>query len=451
MGFYSRYIEPSPHIEPIQDPSIKKKQYHYWRIRILYSMFIGYAIYYFTRGTLAIAMPQLKQLGYNEIHLGWLITFFQISYGISKFANGLFADRANPRYLMAIGLMMTGVTTICFGVTSSIVAFLLLWSLNGWFQGCGSAPCHRLLTHWYSVKERGRWWGAWNTSHNVGAAILPLFAAYLLTSYGWEYVMIVPGLVAILFGFFLINRLRDTPQSLGLPAIEEFHDEQPSLKKKEPEKELPYREILFEHVIKNKWMWILSCAYFMVYLIRWTLSHWAFYFLVDSQGYEAWTAAKCIWWYEVGGFAGGLAAGWLSDLAFKGHRTGVNILFFTGLIPSLYAFSFFTSSGASPLLIQGIMAGIGFCVFGPQMLLAVHAAEISHKKASATAVGFLGIIAYLGSAVTGGPLGHFVKETSWTHVFSLLEVCAFVGAISLLPLLLRKKTTEPSALLSTAH
>ncbi len=436
MSIFTKYMKPTPHIEKIQDPKRVKTDYRYWRLRILYASFIGYAIYYFTRGTLALSMPELKRLGYDEVHLGWMISAFQVAYGISKFVSGILADRANPRYFMAFGLMMTGVVTIFFGLTTSSILFIVLWTLNGWFQGYGSAPCHRLLTHWYSTRERGRWWSLWNTSHNVGAAIIPLIGAYLLLNYGWESVMIVPGIIAIITSFYLINRLRDTPQSLGLPPIEVFRGESPMFKGKECE--LSYREILFSFVLKNKWMWFLALTYFMVYVIRWTISHWAFYFLVEARDFDAWAGARCLLWYEVGGFLGGISAGWLSDLAFKGKRAPVNLIYFLALIPCIYGFSILAIQSDNILAIQVIIGLTGFFVFGPQMLLAVHAAEVSHKKAAATAVGFLGIIAYVGAASTGGPLSYIVKHAGWEAVFTLMGVCAIVGAISVIPLFYAK-------------
>ena len=430
------YFRPDPHTTPIACPDEREKSYRHWRMRILYASFIGYAIYYFTRGTLAIAMPELKKLGYDEVQLGWMITLFQISYGTSKFANGILADRANPRYFMALGLMATGVMTIFFGLATSITAFAALWALHGWFQGCGSAPCHRLLTHWYSQNERGRWWSVWNTSHNAGAALLPPLGAILLVTWGWQSVMIVPGLIAIVTGFYLINRLRDTPQSLGLPSVEEYRNDYPAnADRSAKEEELPYREILWTYVLSNRGMWVLAVAYFMCYVVRWTISNWAFHFLVDGRGYEPWMAAKCVFWYEAGGFIGGIAAGWLSDLAFRGNRPIVNGLFFAGLIPAIYAFSLLPPNESAAFLTQCLMGIMGFFIFGPQMLLAVHATEITHKKASATAIGFLGIIAYLGSAMTGGPLGYLVREGGWQNVFVMMQACALVGAVSVLPLL----------------
>ena len=216
-------FKPAPYIKEIEDEAEVKKQYKYWRFRIFYSMYIGYAFYYFTRKSFTFAMPALMEsLNYDESQLGFLGTVLAITYGISKFTSGILSDRSNPRYFMSIGLILTGIMNICFGMSSSLFFFAIFWGLNGWFQGWGWPPCARLLTHWYSQKERGTWWGFWNTSHNIGGFLIPYIAAFSAQIWGWREAMFVPGILSILGGIFLMNRLRDTPQSLGLPPIEKF-------------------------------------------------------------------------------------------------------------------------------------------------------------------------------------------------------------------------------------
>ena len=214
-------------------------------------MYIGYIFYYFTRKSLTFAMPVLmNDLGYSKTDLGILASILSITYGMSKFLSGILSDRANPRFFMAIGLMMTGIINIIFGLSSSLVFFAFFWGLNGFFQGWGWPPCARLLTHWYSQKERGTWWGFWNTSHNMGGALIPLLAASCAQCWGWRYAMYLPGALCIAVGLFIINRLRDTPQSLGLPPIEKFKNDHSA----EAEKDhgLSTKQILYQYLFKNK-------------------------------------------------------------------------------------------------------------------------------------------------------------------------------------------------------
>lgn len=427
-------LQPAPHIPEIKDKEQVKRDYRYWRIRILYSMFIGYAFYYFTRKSFTFAMPGLIQdLGFDKSQLGILGSILSITYGISKFASGVIGDRVNPRYMMAIGLMMTGVCNICFGLSSSIFFFALFWGLNGWFQGFGWPPCARFLTQWYSHSERGAWWSTWNVSHNVGGFLIPWVAGVALQYFGWRYAMYIPGVLCILVGFFLINRLRDTPQSLGLPPIEKYrNDYVDKIEAEGSGKPLTSKEILVTFVLKNPYIWLLAIAYFFVYAVRTGINDWTALFLVESKGYSSIGANGAVSLFEVGGFFGSLAAGWSSDRIFHAKRGPVNVLFSAAMLVFIGLFWFIPPG--YPLLDSIFMFLIGFAIFGPQMLIGMAAAELSHKKAAASSTGFVGFFAYVGAAMAGYPLGTISQYLGWGGFYWALFICCIVSTLLLLPL-----------------
>ena len=89
----------------------------------MYSMYLGYAVYYFTRKSFTFALPVMVQvLPLTKVDIGFIASGFYISYGVSKFLSGILSDRANPRYFMAIGLIITGILNILFGFPSEITS-----------------------------------------------------------------------------------------------------------------------------------------------------------------------------------------------------------------------------------------------------------------------------------------------------------------------------------------
>jgi MFS transporter, OPA family, sugar phosphate sensor protein UhpC len=431
-------FKPEKHIAEIQDQEEVKSEYKYWRIRIMYSMFIGYALYYFTRKSFVFAMPGLiKDLGFDKSDLGMLGSILSITYGVSKFTSGILSDKSNPRYFMAFGLMMTGICNILFGMSSSFLFFALFWGLNGWFQGFGWPPCARFLTHWYSQSERGSWWSTWNVSHNFGAAVIPWIVGACLYYFGWREAMYVPGCLCIVGSLFLINRLRDTPQSLGLPPIEKFRNDYGSngASQRDLEKELTTREILVEYVLKNKYIWLLSGAYFFVYIVRTGVNDWTALYLLEEKGYTSQIVANgAVSMFEIGGFCGSLAAGWMSDYLFSAKRGPVNVLFAVLTLLSIMAFWLIPTGDQYYWFDTIAMFCIGFSIFGPQMLIGICAAEFSHKKAAATSTGFTGFFAYMGAAVAGYPLGKITQDLGWNGYFCVLFSCCVLTTLLLLPI-----------------
>ena len=433
-------------LQPEKSQEETEKQFRYWRFRVFYGIFIGYSLYYFTRKSFAFAMPALvRDLGYDKADLGIIGTVLAISYGMSKFSSGLLTDKTNPRILMGIGLIVTGIVNICFGFSSSILAFAVLWGFNGFFQGFGAPPCAKLLIHWFPQKERGRWWSIWNTSHNTGSFLcrhlVILSAAYM----GWRYSFFAPGIICMIGGFFLLNRLRDTPASLGLPTVEEFHGEVPVSKKGEAsEKPLPVKEIIFKHILGNKLIPLLGISYFFVYMIRTGMDEWSALYFVEVKGYDLLTSGWVASSFEVGGFCGSLTAGWASDTIFKGRRGPVNVICMLGALTALVGL--WQLPYIHPSVDALLMFSMGFMIFGPQMLIGMLAAESTDKKAAATATGFVGWFAYMGAASAGYPLGKIAQEFGWSGYYLTLSACCVIVFFLLLPFWsVVTATSKPSA------
>lgn len=433
MNAFLRMLQPAPAIPEIEDPELVKSEYRYWRIRILYSTLIGYAFYYFTRKSFVFAMPgMIQDLGFDKSQLGFLSSILAITYGISKFTSGILGDHANPRYLMAFGLIFSGISNILFGLSSSLVMFAIFWGLNGWFQGFGAPPCARFLTQWYSHSERGSIWSTWNVSHNLGGFLIAWIAGFSLQYFGWRYAMYIPGVLCISMGLFLINRLRDTPQSVGLPTIEKFrNDAVDKMEAKDGEKST-VKSVLVDAVLKNPYIWLLAIAYFFVYAVRTGIIDWTALFLVETKNYSNIGANGCVSMFEVGGFFGNLAAGWSSDKLFGAKRGPINVLFTLGALICVALF-WFTPAGYTSLD-PVLMFMIGFMIFGPQMMIGLAAAELAHKKAAATATGFVGLFAYMGAACAGYPLGVISQYMGWNGYYWALFLCCSVALLLLLPL-----------------
>src|SRR5688500_13130738 len=90
-------------------------EYRYWQKRILISTIVGYALYYFVRKNLSVAMPVMEEeLGVGKDQLGIFLSAHGVLYGVSRFANGVLADRVNARWFMAGGLAICAVFNLLF-------------------------------------------------------------------------------------------------------------------------------------------------------------------------------------------------------------------------------------------------------------------------------------------------------------------------------------------------
>jgi len=228
MTWIPRLLRPAPHIARVSAEQAQKI-YPKLRWQVLESTFIGYAAFYLVRNNLPVVSKEMGQaLVLSKDQIGDMLALMVAVYGLGRFVMGSLSDRSNPRYFMPLGLILTAICNFAFGAVSSYHVQLALWALNGLAQSMGWAPCGRSLGHWYSVNERGTMFAFWNVAQNVGGGLTGLLVAYSTVLLGWRSAFYVPGILAILCAIYLLIRLRDTPQSVGLPPIEEWRNDFPA-------------------------------------------------------------------------------------------------------------------------------------------------------------------------------------------------------------------------------
>jgi len=77
MRWMLHFLEPAPYQPITQTTEEIEKNYRYWRIRICYSIFLGYALFYFTRKSFTFAMPYMSaDLGLTKGDFGLFIKKF---------------------------------------------------------------------------------------------------------------------------------------------------------------------------------------------------------------------------------------------------------------------------------------------------------------------------------------------------------------------------------------
>lgn len=434
-----RWFAAAPRIAPITDTARANRLYRHLRLRNLYAMMIGYAVFYFVRKNFSMAMPVfLSDLGYTKTDLGIILTLFSVVYGIGKFVNGVLADRANARYMMAIALLCSAVVNVCFGFSSGLVTFGVLWLLNAWFQSYGMPASVRLLTRWYSSSELGTTWGIQSTAHQIGGAGIMVLAGFLIPQYGWRSAFYVPAAIAIVTAFWLLNRLRDTPESVGLPAVEVYRGEAETATNG---RSLPFKTILLTHILRNGPLWVVVIANIFVYVVRVGIMDWAPTFLVESRGSSLASAGLKTAGFELAGMAGSIGMGWLSDTLFKGLRGRLAAISMLALAIALFGLWWLPPT--HPILDTVLLIAAGMLVYGPQVIVPVAAADFASKQAACTATGLTGASGYVGAALTGVGTGVVVDTWGWSGGFLFFIGASVIGAL-LFALLWNRRAAQVS-------
>ena len=332
FAWIGNFFKEPPAIATIKDKKIVDDMYAHWRWRIFYSCFIGYTVFYLCKKNIAVALPGLQEeFGYTNTELGLLGSSLYLTYGIGKFVNGVLADGSDVRKFLPTALIMTAIANLCFALSAIFVTpgqvsffglapetillwlFVFFWGASGWFQSAGFPAVAKSLTYWYSNSERGTKWSLWSCSHQVGTFLSVIISGFLVQHFGWKMAFFVPGTLALLVAIWLFNRLRDRPQSMGLPDVETYREEPAAKKDNGQEDNRTYLEVFKENILFNKTIWLLAIAYVFVYVIRFGAEDWMIIYLKEAKNNSIALASLKLSSLPLVGIAGTICAGVISD------------------------------------------------------------------------------------------------------------------------------------------
>ena len=433
-----------PAARPAQTGPEADAKYKKLRWQVFIGIFIGYAGFYLVRKNFSMAIPMLAPFGFEKGEWGIVLSMNAIAYGFSKFVMASISDRSNAQRFLPLGLVCTAISMLFMivpvqwlGAEHKGAAIALMAVLNflvGWFNGMGWPPCGRVMTHWFSIKERGTWMSFWNCAHNVGGALVGPMAVYGAMWFGsWfygantDYYFLIgtyafPAAVAVLVAVLAYLMIRDTPQSCGLQSIEEWSGHAAKNYSKADEKALSVSEI-FKTVLSNKLLWYIAFANAFVYMVRYGCLDWA-PTILKEQGVDLKEAGWAYFAYEMAAIPGTIFCGWLSDKVFQGRRALPTIIFMALVAVAIVVYWQFFNNFT---VVICCLIAIGFLIYGPVMLIGVQALDLAPKNAAGTAAGLTGFMGYvLGTAILANVvIGYVAENAGWDWTFILLLIaCA---------------------------
>ncbi len=282
------------------------------------------------------------------------------------------------------------------------------------------------MVHWFSIKERGTKMAIWNVAHNIGGGLMaPLAILGVELFVDWHAKFYFPGVVALAVAGLIFLLLRATPQSEGLPSVEEWKNDYPEDYDVSMEKQYGAKEIFTKYIFPNRLLWTIALANAFVYLVRYGISDWAPVYLQEAKGFDFKASGWAYSLYEFAGIPGTLLCGWLSDSVFKGKRAPVSILYM--LIVAAAIIVYWQNPAGKPMIDSICLITIGFFIYGPVMLIGVHALDLVPKNAAGTSAGLTGLFGYfLGTALLANvAAGYIIDAYSWNGFFLfMLGACA---------------------------
>ena len=447
----SRFFDP-PQAKPLLPKEKIDKLFKSMRFRVFFGAFIGYAAYYLVRKNLSLASADMISEGLiDKQGVGIAASAVSIAYAFSKFIMGAISDRSDSRKFLSVGLVIASLVMMSVGflpfsttnMTLNVVMLFVMMLFVGVLSGMGWPPCGRVMAYWFSNNERSFKMSLWNTSHTIGSGTLGMVALLgvgLFADWGidqtWRANFIVPSCFALALSLFCWWAIRDTPESCGLPSVSDWRNDHSGVKTKEKVGEkVPFKTLLVDYVLKNKWVWMIAMANVFVYMIRYGVGDWSPTFLQESGIMDKDECKVAFSVHNYVGAAGTIVCGWISSKFFKGKCAPPTIIFMSLVLVGTLIYwqiPFLADvTGLSAKVIAYVaLVLIGFCIYGPVALVTIQALNLVPKTAAGTAAGFVGLAGYLiGDSLLSKIVVGGIADNSWNAANLTMVIGAALGIL----------------------
>ena len=429
MSLYSYFRVSKPSREKVPEEQVDA-EYKRLRRRTFWGVTSAYILYYVCRMTLGVVKQPVIDGGVLTAgQLGIIGSAFYFIYAVGKFTNGFIADYCNIRRFMAWGLGISAAVNLLLGILGllhgplgmgsvlTLVLFALLWGVNGWMQSMGAPPGTISLSRWFPLNRRGTMYSIFSSTPSFGKALTMIVTGFIVAAAGWQWGFIAAAAAGVIGTVIALVFISDTPESKGLPTVQELAGEPLKTLDKKPTKELQ------KWVFRHPGIWVIAISSAFIYITQHAISDWGVLFLQKQKNFSLESATQIIGISEAFGVAGTVLAGWLSDVVFKGNR--VRPVVISGILTVIALAGFLFWGGGywvniAFVAVFSMAFSVVFCVVAGLMAL-----DFVPRKATGAALGIVGISSYVAAGLQSIVSGFLIEGNASDGVYDFGPVSVF--------------------------
>ncbi|MGE0734533.1 MAG: MFS transporter [Alphaproteobacteria bacterium] len=157
-----------------------------------------------------------KEFGATRGEVSLVFSIAGLIYFVAGAVTGVIADRIDPRWVIAPGIVMIGAGLILGSFAEKLWHVYLAYGLGvGFGVGFAYVPSVGPVQRWF-VKKRGTASGLAVTGIGAGTLITPIVAAWLIADFSWRTAYLALGIFSIIVGVLGTWLIEASPQKRGL-------------------------------------------------------------------------------------------------------------------------------------------------------------------------------------------------------------------------------------------
>ncbi len=392
-----------------------------WTICLL--LFAAATVNYIDRQVLGVLKGTLgKEIGWNEVDYGNVVTAFQAAYALGMLGMGRVMDFFGTKRGFSLAVVLWSVAASLHALAASVSGFAAARFALGLGEAGMFPGAIKTIAEWFPKRERAFATGLFNSGTNVGAIVCPLVVPLIVAHWGFRGAFVLTG--AIGFVWVVLWLLFYAPPGshprLSATELEYIREgREPAAGK------LPWRAVL-----PHRQTWAFALGKFLTDPFWWLYLFWIPDFLQKNHGLKLLEVGPPLVAIYLLSDTGSIAGGFLSSKLIQ-RGASVNrarklsmLVCALCVVPIVFAAQTHSLWTAVALIGLATAAHQGFSAN-----LFTLTSDMFPARAVGSVVGVGGMAGAIGGMLIAQAAGHVLE---WTHSYYSLFLAA--GAAYLLAL-----------------
>lgn len=374
---------------------------------------VSYLGVYIARNILGAVTPQMIELGvFTTESIGALSSIYFITYAIGQLINGIIGDRIKAKYMISLGLILSGVCNLIFSLTTpNVLAAYTAYGATGFFLSMIYAPMVRVIAENTEATHATRCILGLTFASFMGSPLAGVLAGVM----HWEGAFAFSSTILLAMGtiYFLIFTLFEKNGIVRYNQINDQQSTRGSVK------------VLIRHrIIKFSLISILTGV------VRTTVVFWMPTYISQHLGFSTESSAFI---FTVATFAISLSA-FITVIIFEMLGRDMDKTILLGFLLSTICFILVYFTRQPIINIVCLVLAIMASNVAASMLWNNYCPSLRETGMVSSATGYLDFLSYMAASVSSSLFANAVSEIGWSNLILIWFGLMLVGTLISIPL-----------------
>ncbi len=192
------------------------KSYSKVKWSVWWVLTLSFVLVLFLRMSTAVISDNLaNELGFNSIEISNIASFTLYAYAIMQIPAGIIIDKYGSRKISSLGMIISGIGSIIFGLMKSIEIAYLSRIMVGAGTSVILLAMFKVQGNWFKKEEFASVSAKFSLIGNLGTVFATFPLVFLTDVLGWRNSFILIGIISIISGVSIYLIVRNTPKEYG--------------------------------------------------------------------------------------------------------------------------------------------------------------------------------------------------------------------------------------------